>query len=168
MDETKGSIVTEAAPSDAEWKAVYRLVRRIGEDTERFSFNTAVSGFMIAVNELTELGCHKKQALEKLLVALTPYAPHVCEELWEALGHTDSILDQPFPSVEERYLVETSKAYPIAINGKTRSEITLPLDADRTTIESAVLADLVVQKWLEGKPPKKIIHVPNRMINIVL
>jgi leucyl-tRNA synthetase len=168
MDETKGCIVTDGEPSDAEWKALYRMVRRIGEDTERFSFNTAVSGFMIGVNELTDLGCHKRQVLEKLLITLSPYAPHLCEELWQATGHADSILDQPFPTVEEHYLVETTKAYPVAVNGKTRSELTLPLDADQQAVEAAVMADPVVQRWLDGKPPKKIIHVPNRMINVVV
>ena len=168
MHEEKGLVVTHDEPTDAEWKALYRLVRKVEDDTERFSFNTAVSQFMIAVNELSDLKCHKIRVLEKLLVVLSPYAPHVCEELWAIIGHEDGVLMQSFPHVEEKYLIETSKLYPVAINGKTRSEMSISLDVSQADVESMVLADAVVQKWLDGKAPKKIIYVKNKMINIVV
>ena len=123
---------------------------------------------MIGVNELSDLKCHKRKILEKLTITLTAYAPHLAEELWHMLGHTDSVLDAGWPAVEEKYLVETSKAYPVAINGKTRSELTLALDATQPQVEAIVLADEVVKKWLEGKSPKKIIYVKNKMINVVV
>lgn len=168
MHEEKGLIVTHDEPKDAEWKSLYRLIRKIEDDTERFSFNTAVSQFMIVVNELSDMKCHKLLILEKLLVVLSPYAPHVCEELWSITGHDGSVLMQAFPRVEEKYLIETSKLYPVAINGKTRSEMSISLDASQADVESMVLADAVVQKWLDGKTPKKIIYVKNKMINIVV
>ena len=168
MHEEKGLVVTHDEPTDAEWKALYGLVRKVEDDTERFSFNTAVSQFMIAVNELSDLKCHKLRVLEKLLVVLSPYAPHVCEELWAIIGHEDGVLKQSFPHVEEKYLIETSKLYPVAINGKTRSEMSISLDVSQADVESMVLADAVVQKWLDGKAPKKIIYVKNKMINIVV
>jgi leucyl-tRNA synthetase len=167
-DETKGKVWTTEKASDAEWKTIYKTIKKIEEDTERFSFNTAVSALMIGVNELNDGKCHKKEVLEKLLIILTPYAPHVCEELWHLMGNTASILDAPFPKVEEKYLVESAKNYPIAINGKTRSEMTIALDATQQQVEEMILADEVVLKWLEGKSPKKVIYVKNKMINVVV
>jgi leucyl-tRNA synthetase len=179
FDETKGAIWTTTAPSplegaggevptDAELKILHKTIKKIEEDTERFSFNTGVSTFMIAVNELTDLKCHKKEILEQLLILLTPYAPHISEELWAALGNSGSILDAPFPKFEEKYIKESSKAYPVAINGKTRTALTLALDISQQEVEAIVLKDDVVQKWLEGKKPKKIIYVKNKMINVVV
>ena len=168
VHEERGCIVNDAAPTDAEWRILYRAVKKVEEDTERFSFNTAVSQFMIAVNELTDLGCHKLAVLEKLLIALAPYAPHVCEELWEVTGHPTSILVEDFPEVKGEYLVETAKTYPVAINGKTRTELTLALDATQEQVESLVLQNPSVQKWLEGKSPKKVVYVRNKMINVVV
>jgi leucyl-tRNA synthetase len=159
-DEEKGRLLVK--------EAVYRMIKKVDEDTERFSFNTAVSAFMIGVNELSDLKCHKRKILEKLTITLTAYAPHLAEELWHMLGHQESVLDAAWPAVEEKYLVETSKAYPVAINGKTRSELTLALDATQQQVEAIVLADEVVKKWLEGKSPKKIIYVKNKMINVVV
>jgi leucyl-tRNA synthetase len=123
---------------------------------------------MIGVNDLNDLKCHKKEVLEKLLIALTPYAPHVSEELWHLLGNEGTILDAPFPRIEEKYLIESAKNYPIAINGKTRSEMNIALDATQQQVEALVLADEVVLKWLDGKPPKKVVYVKNKMINIVV
>ncbi|MBI1343158.1 MAG: leucine--tRNA ligase [Terrimonas sp.] len=167
-DEQKGLIVKKEQATDAERKVLHKTIRKIEEDTERFSFNTAVSAFMIATNELTELKCHKQEILEPLLVLLTPYAPHICEELWHCLGHTDTILDAAFPVFEEKYIKESSKAYPVAINGKTRTEMTLSLEATQQEVEALVMANDTVQKWLDGKSPKKIIYVKNKMINVVL
>ena len=167
-DELKGLVVTEEEPTAAELKVLHNAIRRIENDTERFSFNTAVSNFMIATNELTDLKCHKRKVLEPLLVLIVPYAPHIAAELWNLLGHTTSVIDQPYPVFEEKYVKETSKAYPVAINGKTRTELTIALDATQQQVEELVLADDTVKKWLEGKQPKKIIYVKNKMINVVV
>jgi leucyl-tRNA synthetase len=123
---------------------------------------------MICVNELSDLKCHKKEVLEKLLIILAPYAPHIAEELWHLLGNSQSILDASFPSVDQKYLVESSKNYPIAINGKTRTEMNISLETTQEQVEALVLADETVLKWLDGKPPKKIIYVKNKMINVVI
>jgi leucyl-tRNA synthetase len=168
FDETKGKIWTTEKATDAEFKTVYKTIKKAEEDTERFSFNTGVSALMIGVNELTDLKCHKKEVLEKLVIVLTPYAPHVCEELWQLIGNEGSVLDAPYPKVEEKYLVESAKNYPIAINGKTRTEMNIALDATQQQVEELVMADDVVKKWLDGNPPKKIIYVKNKMINVVI
>ena len=168
FDETKGKVWTTDKATDAELKVLYKTVKKLEEDTERFSFNTAVSALMISVNELNDLKCHKKEVLEKLLIVMTPYAPHVCEELWQLIGNAGSILDAAYPKVEEKYLIESAKNYPIAINGKTRTEMNISLDATQQQVEAMVLADEVVRKWLEGNPPKKVIYVKNKMINVVV
>jgi leucyl-tRNA synthetase len=166
-DESKGLVVDNGEPTSEELKVLHNAIRRIENDTERFSFNTGVSSFMIATNELTDLKCHKKNILEPLLILLTPYAPHISEELWSLLGNSTSILDATYPVFEEKYVKESAKAYPVAINGKTRTELTISLDASQQQVEALVLADEVVKKWLDGKPPKKIIYVKNKMINVV-
>ena len=167
-DEQKGQVWNEEQPTAEELKVLHRTIKKIEEDTERFSFNTAVSAFMIAVNELTDLKCSKKSILENILVLLTPYAPHVAEELWRQLGNTNTILDAAYPVFEEKFIAESSKSYPVAINGKTRTEINIALDATQQQVEEIILADDIVLKWLEGKQPKKIIYVKNRMINVVI
>jgi leucyl-tRNA synthetase len=167
-DETKGLLLTHEEPSPAELKILHRTIRKIEEDTARFSFNTAVSAFMIAVNELTDIKSHNKQILESLLILLTPYAPHIAEELWHMAGNQTLIIDAPYPVFQESYVREANKCYPIAINGKTRTEIDLPIDIDAATAETLALQDEIVQKWLEGKLPKKFIFVKNKMINIVI
>ncbi len=169
-DEAKGRVWNEEKPAEAEWKVLYRAIKKVEEDTERFSFNTGVSALMIGVNELSDLKCHKKELLEKLLIILAPYAPHVAEELWELLGNetAGSILDAPYPRVEDKYLVESAKNYPIAINGKTRTELNIALDATQQQVEEMILADETVKRWLDGKPPKKVIYVKNKMINVVV
>jgi len=167
-DETKGKVWTTEAATEAEWKVLYKTIKKVEEDTERFSFNTGVSALMIGVNELNDLKCHKKEVLEKLLVVLTPYAPHVSEELWHLIGNEGTILDAPYPKIEEKYLLESAKNYPIAINGKTRTELNIALDATQQQVEELILADEVVKKWLDGKPPKKVIYVKNKMINVVI
>jgi len=168
VDEQKGSIVTNDAPTPEELKVLHRAIRKIEEDTERFSFNTGVSSFMICVNELTDLKCHKKAILEQVLILITPYAPHISEELWQLVGNSGSILDAAFPVFEEKYVKESSKTYPVAINGKTRAEINIALDATQQQVEEIVLADVAIIKWLEGKSPKKVIYVKNKMINLVV
>lgn len=167
-DEVKGQVWNNDQATDAELKVLHKTIKKIEDDTERFSFNTGVSTFMIAVNELSDLKCHKKEILEQLLILLTPYAPHVSEELWSLLGNSGSILDASFPKFEAKYVTESTKDYPVAINGKTRTELTLDLSITQQEVEAIVLANETVQKWLEGKQPKKIIYVKNKMINVVV
>lgn len=168
FDEIKGKIWTDDKATDAEWKAIYKTIRKIDGDTENFSYNTAVSAFMVCVNELTDLKCHKKEVLEKLLIILAPYAPHISEELWRHLGNHGSVLDAAFPNVEEKYLTESTKDYPVSVNGKLRTSIVFPIDVSQQEVETTVVKNEVVQKWLEGKAPKKIIFVKNKMINVVV
>ncbi|MCO5235451.1 MAG: leucine--tRNA ligase [Chitinophagaceae bacterium] len=167
-DEQKGRVWTQEQPSAEELKVLHRTIKKIEDDTERFSFNTAVSAFMIAVNELTDLQCHKKEILEPLLILLTPYAPHIAEELWHHLGNDSIVLDAAYPVFEEKYILESSKSYPVAINGKTRTEMSIALDATQQQVEELVLANETVRKWMEGKAPKKIVYVRNKMINVVV
>jgi leucyl-tRNA synthetase len=123
---------------------------------------------MVCVNELMDLKSHKRQILEPLLITLTPYAPHIAEELWHMLGNESSILDATFPTLDPKHLVESAKEYPISINGKMRTQIVIDLNADQKAIEDIVLQNTVVQKWLEGKAPKKIIYVKGKMVNVVI
>ncbi|HEX8358062.1 MAG TPA: DUF559 domain-containing protein, partial [Segetibacter sp.] len=176
VDEVKGLIVTNEPPTAAEFKVLHKTIKKIEDDTERFSFNTAVSAFMVCTNELNDLKCHKKEILEPLLILLTPYAPHIAEELYQLLCNMQgmerlketSVLDASFPTLEEKYLIESSKEYPISINGKHRTNLSISLDASQAEVEELVLKTEVVQKWLEGKPPKKIIFVKGKMINVVI
>jgi leucyl-tRNA synthetase len=168
VDEEKGLIVNDNAATNEELKVLHKTIKKIEEDTERFSFNTGVSAFMIATNELTDLKCHKRSILEPLLILLAPYAPHISEELWHLLGHTTSVVEANYPKFEGKYVKESSKTYPVAVNGKTRTELTIALDATQQQVEELVLANDVVKKWLEGKSPKKVIYVKNKMVNVVV
>ena len=165
--------VTDTPASPAELKILHQTIRRTEQDTERFSFNTVVSGFMIAVNELTDLKCQSREILVPLLVLLQPYAPHISEELYTLLEPAKGLPTGPglngasYPLFEAKYVAETTKLYPVAINGKTRTQLELPLTITAAEVEALVNADPVVLKWLDGKPPKKVIYVPNRMINVV-
>jgi leucyl-tRNA synthetase len=168
FDDIKGKVWTGEKASDPELKILHKTIKKIESDTENFSFNTAVSAFMIAVNELAELKCHKKEILEKILILLTPYAPHIAEELWQQLGNEGSILNATYPTYDEKYLIEATKEYPISINGKMRTTISMATDAAQPEVEQMVLQNEVVQKWLEGKAPKKIIFVKGKMVNVVI
>ena len=168
FDETKGKIWTEETPTGAELKVLHKTIKKIEYDTENFSFNTAVSAFMISVNELSDLKCHKKEILEKILILLVPYAPHIAEELWYQLGNETTILDAAYPVYEEKYLAESSKEYPVSINGKLRTTINIDLETTQPAVEKIVLENETIQKWLEGKFPKKIIYVKGKMINVVI
>lgn len=163
----QGFSVSEDAPAKAELKSLHKTIKKISEDIERFSFNTSVSNFMICVNELTELKCNKRAILEPLLVLLSPYAPHVAEELWEKLGHQQSISFAPFPEFRPEYLVEDSFTYPVSFNGKMRLNIELPAGMSAAEIEKEVLGREEVQKFLNGGSPKKVIVVPKKIVNIV-
>lgn len=167
-DEIKGKVWNEEKATEAEWKVLHRTIKKIEDDTERFSFNTGVSGFMIAVNDLTDLKCHKKEILEKLLILLTPYAPHIAEELWGQLRNSGSILDASYPAFDPKYLIESSKEYPVSVNGKLRTTMNIALDASQPEVEKIVLENEVVKKWLDGKQPKKIIFVKGKMVNVVV
>ncbi len=168
FDEQKGKIVTEEKATREELKILHRTIKKIEEDTERFSYNTAVSAFMVCVNELTDLKCHKREVLEPLLILLASYAPHISEELWHQLGHDSTVIDAAFPPLESNYLVETAKEYPISVNGKLRTTLTLDLNATQAQVEEIVLANPVIQKWMEGKAAKKIIYVKGKMVNVVV
>ncbi len=167
-DEKANFKVTEHAPTQAELKILHHTIKRVTEDIERFSFNTPVSTFMICVNELTELQCNKRAILEPLLVLLAPYAPHITEELWHLLGHKESIHFASYPVYENRYLQESTFNYPISVNGKLRTNIEMALDLPQTDMEKIVLSNEIVQKWLDGKPAKKVIIVPKKIVNVVV
>jgi leucyl-tRNA synthetase len=160
--------LTQEAPNKAELKTLHKTIKKVAEDIENFSFNTSVSTFMICVNELGELDCHKQAILKELLVILSPYAPHIAEELWQAIGETNSITKAKFPEFNATYLIEDSFSYPVSINGKHRTNIEFALDLDQSEIEKTVLADETILKWLEGKQPKKIVFVKGKIINLVI
>lgn len=162
-----GLIVTSAEASKEAFKILHRTIKKVQEDIENFSFNTSVSSFMIAVNELTAINCHERVILEPLAILISPYAPHIAEELWHRLGHQGSISKVPFPVFNPEHLVESSKEYPVSFNGKMRFKIELPMDLSVPEIEKAVLADERTQQQLNGQQPKKIIVVPGKIINIV-
>jgi len=160
-------IVVDSEPSKDQLKTLHKTIKKVTEDIENFSFNTSVSTFMIAVNELAAKKCSSKKILEPLLVLIAPYAPHIAEELWERLGNKDSIATAEFPEFDPSYLVESSKSYPISFNGKMRFTMDLSLDLSREAIEEAVMANKKTQLQLEGRIPKKIIIVPGKIVNIV-
>lgn len=160
--------VTDGEPTKAELKTLHKTIKKITEDIERFSFNTSVSNFMICVNELTEQKCNKRAILEPLLVLISPYAPHIAEELWEQLGHTESITFAEFPICNEAYLVEDSFTYPISFNGKMKFNIELPATLTVQEIEKEVMSREEIVKHLNGISPKKIIIVPKKIVNIVI
>jgi leucyl-tRNA synthetase len=159
--------VSDTAPTKDELKVLHKTIKKVEEDIENFSFNTSVSTFMIAVNELTALKCNKRAILEPLAILVSPYAPHIAEELWSLLGDKESISTADFPVFEASHLVESSKNYPVSFNGKMRFTMELPLDMSKDDIEKAVLADEKTIAQLDGKTPKKVIVVPGKIINIV-
>jgi leucyl-tRNA synthetase len=162
-----GLVVTEKEPSKESLKTLHKTIKKVTEDIDNFSFNTSVSSFMIAVNELTAQNCHERAILEPLTVLISPYAPHIAEELWEKLGHQDSVAKVIYPKFDEKYLVESEKEYPVSFNGKMRFTINLSLDLSKEEIEKAVLSDDRTLKQLEGRQPKKVIIVPGKIVNIV-
>lgn len=167
--DTEGKfIVTNDTPTKEELKILHKTIKRVEEDIERYSFNTPVSTFMICVNELASLKCHKKDVLESLILCLSPFAPHLCEELWSKLGHTETILNASFPVYDASHVQESAFEYPVSVNGKVRVKMSLPLTLSAKEIEDQVMANEAVIKWLDGKTPKKIIVVPNKIVNVVL
>jgi leucyl-tRNA synthetase len=166
-DEVKGKVWNEEKATDAELKVLHKAIKKIEEDTERFSYNTAVSAFMVCTNELADLKCNKKEILEPLAIMLSSYAPHIGEELYQALGSKSSVLDAAYPAFDSKYLIESSKEYPISINGKLRTTLNISLDASESEVKGMVLENDVIKKWLDGKSPKKVIYVKNKMVNVV-
>ena len=160
--------VSDDNPSKGELRTLHKTIKKITEDIERFSFNTSVSNFMICVNELTEVKCNKRVILEPLLILISPYAPHISEELWNIIGHKESISLEKFPICQEEFLINDSFNYPISFNGKMRLNIELPANLTIEEIEKEVMNRSDVKKYLEDKAPKKIIIVPNKIVNIVI
>ena len=162
-----GSVIVNDEPTADMYKSLHKTIKKVTEDIENFSFNTSVSQFMICVNELQQLKCNHRAILEPLAVLVSPYAPHIAEELWSALGHEGSISTVAFPKWEEKYLVESEKEYPVSFNGKMRFTIKLPLDLTAAQIEEIVMADERTQAQLQGRTPNKVIIVPGKIINLV-
>lgn len=160
--------VTDEAASKDELKSLHKLIKKVTADIENFSFNTSVSAFMICVNELTSLSTNKREILKPLLILLSPYAPHIAEELWHAIGEEGSVVTAEWPELNEAYLVEDNFTYPVSFNGKTRFMLSLPATLTPQEVEAAVLSAPEAEKWLEGKTPRKVIVVPKRIVNIVL
>ena len=160
--------VTDGAASKDELKSLHKLIKKVTADIENFSFNTSVSAFMICVNELTSLATNKREILKPLLILLSPYAPHIAEELWHAIGEEGSVVTAEWPELNEAYLVEDNFTYPVSFNGKTRFMLSLPATLTPQEVEAAVLSAPEAEKWLEGKTPRKVIVVPKRIVNIVL
>jgi len=161
-------LVTDVEPTADELKALHKLLKKIKADIENFSYNTSISAFMICINELTSLKCSKRAILEPLVVTLAPFAPHIAEELWHALGHTTTVCDAQWVEANEKYLVENTATYAISFNGKVRYQLQLPADMPTAEVEAIVMTEEQSQKWLEGKTPKKVIVVPKKIVNIVL
>lgn len=168
FDEQKGRVWSDEKATNAELKVLHKTIKKIEEDLERFSFNTGVSALMMCVNDLTDLKASKKEVLAPLVVVLAAYAPHIAEELWHRLGMDGTVLEAEFPKLDEKYLVESVKNYPVSVNGKLRTQMDVSLDAGQQEVEDLLRNNEVVQKWLEGKTPKRIIYVKGKMINVVV
>jgi leucyl-tRNA synthetase len=160
--------LSDEAPTAQELKVLHKLIKKVDDDISNFSYNTSVSAFMIATNELSDLKCNKRAVLEPIIVLLSPFAPHICEELWELSGHKGSISFAQFPKYEEKYTREDNFDYPVSFNGKTRFKISLAKSLSKDEVEEAVLAAEDTAKYLGGKSVKKVIVVPGRIINIVM
>jgi len=161
--------VSDVEPTKAELKSLHKIIKKVQDDIERFSFNTSVSSFMIAVNELTDLKCKSRQVLQDMVIILSPYAPHICEELWVLLGNEAGTLSYAaFPTFNPEYLVEDEFAYPVSINGKMKMNLNLSLTLAQPEAEAILFADEQFQKFLDGKPAKKIIFVKGKIINVVV
>ncbi|EAS20505.1 leucyl-tRNA synthetase [Flavobacteria bacterium BBFL7] len=163
-----GFSVSEEKASPDSMKTLHKTIKKVQDDIENFSFNTSVSSFMIAVNELTAQKCNSREVLEPLAVLVSPYAPHIAEELWSLLGHKESISEAPFPVFDEKHLVESSKTYPISFNGKMKFTLDLPVDVSKDELEKMVLENEKVQQQLEGKQIRKTIIVPGKIVNFVV
>jgi leucyl-tRNA synthetase len=160
--------ITDTLPPIKALKILHKTIKKVREAVERYAFNTAVSAFMICVNELTALSCNHRVVLQDLAVLLAPFAPHMAEELWQHLGHSTSVAHAPFPQWEATYIQEASFEYPITVNGKVRTRLVFSLETPNEEIEKQILVHPIIQKWTQGKPPKKIVIVPQRIVNVVV
>jgi leucyl-tRNA synthetase len=160
--------VSNAEPTQAELKALHKLIQKISWDIEHFSFNTSVSAFMICVNELTTLKSNNSTILKDFLILLSPFAPHIAEELWHTMGNEETIFDAQWPEFNEEYLKEDTFKYAISFNGKVRYTLEFAADADKAEVEATVLNHPDSVKWMQGKVPKKVIVVPRKIVNIVI
>ena len=160
--------IDNSKPTDGSLKTLHKCIKKVSSDIETFSFNTAVSSLMITVNELTSQNCKSKDILEPLLIVLSPFAPHICEEIWEKIGNTESIVFSTFPDYIESHLEENTKIYPVSINGKLRYKIELSTALSKQDIEKAILSDKNFLKKLDGKQPKRVIVIPGKIINFVI
>jgi leucyl-tRNA synthetase len=159
----------EVEPSKHALKTLHKTIKKVKDDLDRFSFNTGVSNFMICVNELSDQKCNNRAILQELVILLSPYAPHISEELWVKLGNdAGTVSSATFPEFNEKFLVEANHAYPVSFNGKMRFKIELPTTLSREEIEAEVLANETAKKWLDGKEPKKVIVVPGKIVNVVI
>lgn len=161
-------LVTDEAASDEELKWLHKTIKKVEEGIERLAFNTCVPAYMVFAREMNRMNCHKREVLEPFLITLAPFAPHFCEELWERMGHTDSILFASFPEWKEEMIAEATIQYPVQVNGKMRTKIEVAADAAKDAVEEVALANEVVQQWMDGKTPRKVIVVPGRIVNIVV
>ena len=161
-------MISEEQPTTEELKSLHKLIKKVGWDIENFSFNTSVAAFMICVNELTALKCNKRAILSDLTIVIAPFAPFIAEELWSQLGNSSSVCDARFPEYNEEYLKENTVKYTISFNGKARFTLDFPANTAKEEVEKTVLAHETSLKWIEDKTPKKIIIVPNKIVNIVI
>ena len=162
------SEISDEPATKEELKVLHKLIKKEEEDIERISFNTVVSAFMICVNELTDMKCNKRAILEPMAIMISPYAPHIAEELWHQMGHTDSVVNQKFPEFDASKVVENTFTYPVSFNGKKRFDLELPLDMKQDDVQNAVVNAPEAQKWLEGVSIRKVIFIPKKIINIVV
>lgn len=167
-DESNNFDISDEKASKEELKVLHKTIKKVNDDIERFSFNTAVSTFMICVNELSELKCNKREILEPLTILISSYAPHIAEELWSLLGNKKSITKAEYPEFNKDFIAENTFTYPVSFNGKMRFKLELPIDMPKDEIEKTVLGAEDAQKWIAGKTPRKIIVVPKRIINVVV
>jgi leucyl-tRNA synthetase len=168
VETVDGFYVSDEKPTAEELKSIHKLIKKVGEDIEHFSFNTSVAAFMICANELTAMKCNKRAILSDFIVVLSPFAPHIAEELWHRLGNTTSVCDAKFPDFIEDYLKEDSVKYTVSFNGKSRFSLDFPAGTAPAEVEKTVLAHENSQKWMDGKTPKKVIVVPNKIVNVVI
>jgi leucyl-tRNA synthetase len=168
VNDEENLIATNDAPNAAELKVLHKTIKKVTEDIERFSLNTCVSSFMICVNELGDLKCRKRAILEPLTILISPFAPHIAEELWNKLGHVGSVSQAEFPVCNKDYLVESTVKYPVSFNGKMRFLLEVAAGTSKEDVEKAVLAAPESEKWLEGKTPRKMIVVPGKIVNVVI
>lgn len=161
-------LVTDGEADAEAMKSIHKLIKKVTSDIEAFSYNTSISAFMICVNELNQQKCHNRHVLSQLIIVLAPFAPHVAEELWHAIGNETTIFDAQWPVFEEKYLVEDKKTYAVSFNGKARYNIEVSADMPREEVEKVALAHENAEKWIAGKTIKKIIVVPGKIVNIVV